>query len=147
VRFAKERLWHVEITLAEPAAGPLILGDGRYLGLGLMEPISDNWRDLIVLELAENTRVGVDYRTPFLQAVRRALMALARRGDGTVPRLFSGHEIDDTPARSGRQFEALCFHRGLAVFRFNHFEPKAPTAKVRAESECAYCHMAGAKKD
>jgi CRISPR-associated protein Csb2 len=101
-RFAKERLWHVEITLAEPASGPLILGDGRYLGLGLMEPISDNWRDLIVLELAENTRVGVDYRTPFLQAVRRALMALARRGDGTVPRLFSGHEIDDTPARSGR---------------------------------------------
>ena len=33
------------------------------------------------------------------------------------------------------------------TFDFNHFEPKAPTAKVKATSECAYCHMAGAKKD
>jgi hypothetical protein len=36
---------------------------------------------------------------------------------------------------------------GWGFFDFNHFEPKAPTAKVRAEAECAYCHMAGAKKD
>jgi len=36
---------------------------------------------------------------------------------------------------------------GWGFFDFNHFEPKAPTAKVRAESECACCHMAGAKKD
>jgi CRISPR-associated protein Csb2 len=100
-RFTKERLWHVEITFAEPVPGPLILGDGRYLGLGLMEPVRDSWRELIVFELAENTRVSVDDRLPFLQGVRRALMALARRGDDTVPRLFSGHEIDGTPARSG----------------------------------------------
>ena len=38
-RFAKERLWHVEIAFAEPASGPLIIGDGRYLGLGLMAPV------------------------------------------------------------------------------------------------------------
>ena len=38
-RFAKERLWHVEITFAEPLSGPLLIGDGRYLGLGLMRPI------------------------------------------------------------------------------------------------------------
>jgi len=101
-RFAKERLWHVEITFTDPVPGPLILGDGRYLGLGLMERISDSWRDIIVLELAEQTRVSVDDRIPFLHAVRRALMALARRGDDTVPRLFSGHEIDGAPARSGR---------------------------------------------
>ena len=30
---------------------------------------------------------------------------------------------------------------------FNHHEPKAPTAKQKAESECAFCHEAGAKKD
>src|SRR5262249_47622377 len=33
-RFVKERLWHVEMALAEAVQGPLILGDGRYLGLG-----------------------------------------------------------------------------------------------------------------
>ena len=30
---------------------------------------------------------------------------------------------------------------------FNHHEPKAPTAKQKAESECAFGHEAGAKKD
>lgn len=38
-RFAKERLWHVEITLKEPIAGPLVIGDGRFLGLGPMAPL------------------------------------------------------------------------------------------------------------
>ena len=36
---------------------------------------------------------------------------------------------------------------GWGFFNFNHSEPKAPTAKVKAKSECAYCHIAGAKKD
>jgi CRISPR-associated protein Csb2 len=38
-RFAKERLWHVEITFAEPINGCLIIGDGRFLGLGVMAPV------------------------------------------------------------------------------------------------------------
>lgn len=38
-RFAKECLWHIEIVFAEPVTGPLLLGDGRYLGLGLMAPV------------------------------------------------------------------------------------------------------------
>jgi CRISPR-associated protein Csb2 len=37
-RFTSQRLWHVEITVAEPISGPVIIGDGRYLGLGLMRP-------------------------------------------------------------------------------------------------------------
>jgi CRISPR-associated protein Csb2 len=41
-RFQKERLWHVELIFNEPFAGPLIIGDGRYYGLGLMAPVR-NW--------------------------------------------------------------------------------------------------------
>ena len=37
-RFAKERFWHVAITLAEPVQGPLVIGDGRFLGLGILAP-------------------------------------------------------------------------------------------------------------
>ncbi len=37
-RFPKGRLWHAAVTFAEPVAGPLLLGDGRFLGLGLMSP-------------------------------------------------------------------------------------------------------------
>lgn len=32
-------------------------------------------------------------------------------------------------------------------FNFNHHEPKAATAKVKPKAECAFCHMASAKKD
>ena len=39
-RFPKERLWHAEITFSEPIVGPLVIGDGRFLGLGLMSPNS-----------------------------------------------------------------------------------------------------------
>jgi hypothetical protein len=36
---------------------------------------------------------------------------------------------------------------GWGYFNFKHHEPKAPTAKVKAKSECAFCHIAGAKRD
>jgi hypothetical protein len=36
---------------------------------------------------------------------------------------------------------------GWGYYNFNHYEPKAPTAKVRAKEKCAYCHIASAKKD
>ena len=35
-RFPGESLWHAALTFAAPMPGPLVLGDGRYLGLGLM---------------------------------------------------------------------------------------------------------------
>jgi hypothetical protein len=36
---------------------------------------------------------------------------------------------------------------GWGYYNFHHFEPKAPTAKLKSKDECAYCHMASAKKD
>ena len=36
---------------------------------------------------------------------------------------------------------------GWGYYNFHHSEPKAPTAKLRPKEECAYCHMASAKKD
>lgn len=38
-RFPASRLHHLEIVFSEPIAGPVVIGDGRYLGLGLMRPI------------------------------------------------------------------------------------------------------------
>jgi CRISPR-associated protein Csb2 len=101
-RFARERLWHVEITFAESVAGPIILGNGRYLGLGLMEAVRNRWDDLMVFTLAGEPSVVIGDCCALLHAVRRALMALSARPDGDVPRLFSGHETDGRPARSGR---------------------------------------------
>ena len=40
-RFDEGRLWHVEISFGSPVAGPLVIGDGRFLGLGVMAPVTD----------------------------------------------------------------------------------------------------------
>jgi CRISPR-associated protein Csb2 len=101
-RFAKERLWHAEVTFAEAVPGPLVIGDGRYLGLGLMRPVKDAWRDVLVFPLAADANITVADRQDLLQAIRRALMARSRDHSGQVARLFSGHESDGGPAVSGR---------------------------------------------
>ena len=36
---------------------------------------------------------------------------------------------------------------GWGFYNFNHHEPKAPTATLKPKEECAYCHIANAKKD
>ncbi len=100
-RFAKEQLWHVEIAFAASVGGPLILGDGRYLGLGLMEPVKDDRRDVIVFSVPPDGRVAAADRADLLRAVRRALMALSRDEKGDVSALFSGHEADGGPLASG----------------------------------------------
>jgi CRISPR-associated protein Csb2 len=101
-RFAKERLWHVEIAFAAPVSGPLIVGDGRYLGLGLMEPVGNAWRNVIVFSVPPTSNVPITGSAQLLRAVRRALMSLSRDQVGDVPRLFSGHEMDGQAARSGQ---------------------------------------------
>jgi len=62
-------------------------------------------------------------------------------GRGYFPGAFNGADVT---VKDSKRFAASV---GWGFFDFNHFEPKAPTAKVRAKEECAYCHIAGAKKD
>jgi CRISPR-associated protein Csb2 len=93
---------HAEIVFAAKRPGPLALGDGRYLGLGLMQPVRDASRGVVVFGLASEPRISAADRGALLGAVRRALMSLSRQSDGGVPRLFSGHEADGAPAQSGR---------------------------------------------
>lgn len=37
-RFISQQLYHVEIIFSEPVTGPVVIGNGRYLGLGLLAP-------------------------------------------------------------------------------------------------------------
>ena len=102
-RFAATGLYHVEICFAQAVHGPLVIGNGRYLGLGLMAPKKDASHDVLVFSMKPETRISTADTIPLLHAVRRALMALAPKDNwGRVPRLFSGHESDGTPASSGR---------------------------------------------
>jgi CRISPR-associated protein Csb2 len=67
-----------------------------------MVPATDAPLDLRIFALVAHPPIAMDDRTEFLRAVRRALMAQSRLTDGSIPRLFSGHERDGTPARSGQ---------------------------------------------
>lgn len=102
-RFVARGLHHVEIAFAQAVRGPLVIGNGRYLGLGLMAPQKDILHDVLAFSIAPETNIATANAASLLYAVRRALMALARddNDNGHVPRLFSGHEREGAPARSG----------------------------------------------
>ena len=96
-RFPAQALWHVELRFAETVQGPLVIGDGRFCGLGVMVPTTD-FRDVWAYPLPDD--VAVVDRKALLHALRRALMSLARDETGRVDRLFSGHEADGSPDRA-----------------------------------------------
>ena len=100
-RFPADRLWHVEIAFDALVNGPMVIGDGRFLGLGLMYP--NGIREAVVWSVDDLAVVPRPTETALLlRHVRRAVMAIARQTfSGVVPKLFSGHEEDGTPARSG----------------------------------------------
>jgi Cytochrome P460 len=62
-------------------------------------------------------------------------------GRGYFPGAFNGADVT---VKDTKRFADT---HGWGYFNFNHHEPKAPTAKVKALNECAFCHIAGAKKD
>jgi Cytochrome P460 len=62
-------------------------------------------------------------------------------GRGFFPGPFNGADV--TVKDTKRYTET----NGWGYYNFNHFEPKAATATVRPLEECAYCHIASAKRD
>jgi hypothetical protein len=62
-------------------------------------------------------------------------------GRGYFPGAFNGADVT---VKDSKRFAAT---GGWGYFNFNHHEPKALTATVKAKSECAFCHIASAKRD
>ena len=62
-------------------------------------------------------------------------------GRGYFPGAFNGADV--TVKDSKRYADT----GGWGFYNFNHHEPKAPTAQLKAKAECAFCHIASAKKD
>jgi CRISPR-associated protein Csb2 len=103
-RFPKETLWHVEIELDREVSGPLVLGDGRFLGLGVMAPKAE--RGVIAIDVEDGLPDDVDV-TGLARALRRAVMArvqavLGVRGEEDLPAYFHGHGVDGEPLREDR---------------------------------------------
>jgi Cytochrome P460 len=62
-------------------------------------------------------------------------------GRGYFPGPWNGADVT---VKDSKRFADT---NGWGYFNFNHHEPKAQMAKVKDKGECAYCHIASAKKD
>lgn len=101
-RFSKRQLWHVEIAFAESVSGLLVLGNGRYGGLGLMAPLRRT-EGVYAFSITDGLADRVD-PLELARAMRRAVMARVQNEMGArirLPLFFTGHEDDGRPARGG----------------------------------------------
>jgi CRISPR-associated protein Csb2 len=118
-RFAKERLWHVEIAFDAPILGPLVIGDGRFLGLGVMAPVRTT--EGIHAFVVNSGLIEKPDPTEVARAARRAVMARVQDVLGfsdTLPAFFSGHEAHGAPASTS--------HLAFA------FDPRTPRVLIVA---------------
>ena len=108
-RFSPDAMWHARIQFTEPVDGPLLLGDGRYLGLGLMRP-DESVPGVLAFRIVQGLAEAAD---PLVvaRAARRAMMARTREllpQGRALPLYVSGHEDNGGGARDGT-------HRHIAV--------------------------------
>lgn len=100
-RFKKHRLWHVEVTFSTPVRGPLVIGDGRFLGLGVLAPVKQH-RGVYTFVVEEGLAAAPD-PLEVARALRRAVMARVQAmlpRNIELPTFFSGHEPNGSPAHS-----------------------------------------------
>lgn len=103
-RFQKERLWHVEVIFGAQVEGPLLIGDGRFLGLGLMAPAPEIVPGMHTLAITGGI-VGHPDPTEVARALRRAVMARVQSVIGErepLPPFFSGHAEGGAPLQRSR---------------------------------------------
>jgi CRISPR-associated protein Csb2 len=107
-RFAPPRLHHVELRFAAPRNGPLVLGDGRWLGLGLMAPV-DELPGVLALRIVAGLAPGAAPAN-IAAALRRAVMARVQEkiGAAVLPPFFTGHSADGMPLRGGGHAHLVC---------------------------------------
>lgn len=101
-RFSRHQLWHVEIEFVEPVSAMVVLGNGRYVGLGLMAPVRQV--EGVYAFTITNGLVNDTDTLGLARAIRRAVMARGQNEMGPRKRLpvfFTGHEADGSTARRG----------------------------------------------
>jgi CRISPR-associated protein Csb2 len=111
-------LRHIQIRFPEPVTGPIVIGDGRFLGLGVMAPAQDERAPSIQLfAIDPATAPPAAQAQAVARALHRAVMARvdgvwrkgAARRDQALPTFFTGHEPEGAPARSGRHEHLFFF--------------------------------------
>lgn len=108
-RFSKRCLWHVELEFESLVPGPLVIGDGRFLGLGVMRPVTPA-AGVYAFSIESGLQPNPDPQR-LAKAFRRAVMARTRDVLGTprLPSYFSGHPEDGSSGRAEEPHLAFAF--------------------------------------
>jgi CRISPR-associated protein Csb2 len=104
----------VEVTLDTPQRGPFVVGDGRYLGLGLMRPVRQTG-GILAFAILDGLEPNAEPMV-LTRALRRAVLARAQAalgGGQQLPLYLTGHEADGAPSRQGggHRHIAFAYHR------------------------------------
>ncbi len=97
-RFAPEQLWHVALEFKEPQAGSLVVGDGRFTGLGLFAPQVETKGPLCLGFRLLDGLTPEATEESIASALRRAVMARCGNSGDSVLAFVSGHQKDGIPA-------------------------------------------------
>lgn len=102
-RFNKHELWNLTLELDRAIRGPVVLGNGRFLGLGLMRPVIST-QGVLAFSIVSGL-VSEPDPLRLSRSFRRAVMArvAANSSRESIPGYFSGHTTDGSPARTERQ--------------------------------------------
>ncbi|MEW4529964.1 type I-U CRISPR-associated protein Csb2 [Maioricimonas sp. JC845] len=112
-RFSKHCLWHVEIEFESLVCGPLVIGDGRFLGLGVMRPMAPKGRPQspsrhptvarfavagnVLPLLTDALFIGERIRTAVMSCSQKHLQEVTGNEDVDAAEVFSGKLPDGTP--------------------------------------------------
>lgn len=146
-RFAKERLWHVEIHFGSGIEGPLVLGDGRYVGLGLLAPESAH-PELLAFDILGGLKANARPEQ-VASALRRAVMARVQAQIGQSQALdpfFTGHEPEGPPLRSGTHRHLACV-ADLERMRLLLIPPHLLEGRALVAGERRHMELLGAALD
>lgn len=106
-RFSKHSLWHIRATFLDLVEGPLAIGNGRFLGLGLLAPAPKELRLFAWRFEQPAADLPIDVITA---ALRRAIIARAQSEHGptrSLPPYITGHGKNGEPARDHRHLHFL----------------------------------------
>jgi CRISPR-associated protein Csb2 len=125
----------VEVCFEAPVSGPLAIGDGRFLGLGVLAPLATTTG--IHVFAIESGLIGTPAPEHMARALRRAVMARvqAELGEKPLPAFFSGHEPGGGPARTEQGshlaflYDPVCSR--LIVVAPHVLDRREPTAEER----------------
>lgn len=126
-RFSHHALWHAELEFEQPIQGPLVLGDGRFMGLGLLRPSASRLSPLAFL--IGDVLPGDFDAVALTDSFRRAVMACVRNhtGSSRLDPYVTGHNRDGSPTKRERQ-PHVAYACDPTTNRLLIFPPQTPNA-------------------